>query len=447
MANTKKECAVIELKLPGLFKNKIAKNASWIIASKIVQAVLGLIISMITARFLGPSNYGIINYAESIVAFVVPVMNLGLTNILVQELTLHPEEEGKIIGTSILLSSISSLFCIGGILTYTFLVDAGELTTNLVVGLYSIMLIAKAFELIQYWYQAKLMSKYMAVVSLIAYVLVSGYKAILLILKADVTLFAIANSIDYFLIALALFIIYKKLGGQKFSFSGTIGKRMFRKSRHFIVSSLMVTIFAQTDKIMLKLMINEEAVGYYSAAVKCAAITGFVFNAIIDSFRPVIYQRKKDGDEIGYEKNIERLYCVVIYLALAQSIVMTAFAKYIVGLLYGSAYSNSILALQIVVWYTTFSFIGAIRDVWILGEGKQNFLWILNFGGATINIVLNIVFINLWGIYGAALASLLTQIFTNVFMNVIIWPLRHNNILLLKGLNPKLIIGMFNKGK
>ena len=208
----------------------------------------------------------------------------------------------------------------------------------------------------------------MAIVSLAAYILVSAYKAFLLFFKADVALFAIANSIDYFLIAVALFIIYKKLGGQKVSFSSEVGKRMFKKSKHYIVSSLMVTIFAQTDKIMLKLMINEEAVGYYSAAVKCAAITGFVFTAIIDSFRPIIFQKKKDGDEVGYEKNIERLYCVVIYLALAQSIAMTFLAKYIIWILYGNDYSNSVLALQIIVWYTTFSYIGGIRNIWILGE-------------------------------------------------------------------------------
>ena len=54
-----------------LINNKIAKNASWIIVSKIIQSILGLIISMLTARFLGPSGYGLINYAESIVSFVV----------------------------------------------------------------------------------------------------------------------------------------------------------------------------------------------------------------------------------------------------------------------------------------------------------------------------------------------------------------------------------------
>jgi len=429
----------------GIFKNKIAINASWIITVRIVQAILALIINMLTARFLGPSNYGLINYAASIVAFATPIMSLGFANVLVQEYVNHPEEEGKILGTSILLSFFSSLVCIGGVFTFTLIADAGQEITNIVVLLYSLILIFQAFELIQYWYQAKLLSKYMAIVSLVAYILVSVYKVVLLILKADIYLFAIANSIDYLLIALLLFVVYKKLGGQRISFSGEIGKRMFAKSRHYIVSSLMVTIFAQTDKIMLKQMIDESAVGYYSAAVSCAGMTSFVFVAIIDSFRPVIFEHKKNKDETGYELNIERLYSIVIYLALLQSLAMTILAPFIIQILYGNDYQPSVLALRIIVWYTTFAYMGSIRNVWILGEGKQKYLWLLNLGGAITNVVLNFILIPVWGIYGAAAASLITQAFTNIAMNVIVWPLRHNNVLIIKSLNPRLIINLFKK--
>ena len=428
-----------------IFKNRVAKNASWIIITRIIQAILAIVINMLTARFLGPSNYGLINYAASIVAFVVPIMSLGFSNVLVQEYVNYPEEEGKIMGTSILLSFFSSLACIGGIVTYTFLVDVGETITNFVVILYSIILIFQAFELIQYWFQAKLLSKYMAIVSLVAYIIVAGYKVVLLLLKASVYLFALSNSIDYLLIAFLLFIVYKKLGGQHISFSTEVGKRMFNKSKHYIVSSLMVTIFAQTDKIMLKLMIDETAVGYYSAAVACAGMTSFIFSALIDSFRPVIFECKKADDLLGYEKNIERLYCIIIYLALLQSIAMTILSKFIITILYGKEFEQSILALQIIVWYSTFSYIGSVRNVWILGENKQKYLWLLNMGGALANIGLNFAFIPIWGIYGAALASLITQFFANIIMNYVVWPLRHNNLLILKGLNPKLIFDLFKK--
>lgn len=430
-----------------LLKNKAASNAIWLIAGKAAQSLIALVVGMLTARYLGPSNYGLISYAASIVAFVVPIMNLGFSNVLVQEQTNHPEEEGEIYGSSILLSVICSFACIIGVTSYTFIVDAGETVTHCVVLLYSIMLIFQATELIQYWFQAKLLSKYMSIVSLIAYVLVAVYKIFLLASGASVYFFAVSNSLDYFLIAIMLFIAYKKLGGAKLKFSSNVAKRMFNSSKHYIVSSLMVTIFAQTDRIMLKLMISETAVGYYTAAVTCAGITSFVFSAIIDSMRPTIFVHKKNNNNVGYERNIARTYCFVIYLSLIQSVFITVFAKYIIGILYGSEYAMSISALQIIVWYTTFSYMGAVRNIWILGENKQKYLWILNLGGVTVNIALNFALIPIMGINGAALASLITQVFTNIIMNVIVWPLRHNNKLILQGLNPMLVLKLSNRRK
>lgn len=56
---------------------KIVKNATWLIACKVVQSLLSFIIGTLSARYLGPGNYGIIDYAAAIVSFMVPVVQLG----------------------------------------------------------------------------------------------------------------------------------------------------------------------------------------------------------------------------------------------------------------------------------------------------------------------------------------------------------------------------------
>ena len=426
-------------------KNKVAKNAVWIIMGKVAQSCLALVINMITARYLGPSNYGLISYASSIVAFVVPIMNLGFSNILVQELTNNPDEEQTILGTSIFLSALSSIACMIGILAYTNIADAGEYETNIVVILYSFVLLFQAFELLQYWFQSKLLSKYMTISSLLAYCFIATYKIILLINKASVFLFALTSPIEYMLISLFLFITYKKCGSGKIKIDFSIGKRMLAKSKHFIISSMMITIFLQTDKIMLKLMISEGAVGIYSAAVTCATLTSFVFSAIIDSFRPVILEYKRRGAEASYEKSLIKLYSLVIYLALIQSVVVTLFSNVIINTLYGPQYAESASLLKVVVWDTTFSYMGAVRMIWILSEEKQKYLWILNLAGALLNIVLNAILIPFMGIYGAAIASFFTQVFANYIMNYILIPLRKNNRLINRSLNPKAILSTISQ--
>lgn len=422
-----------------MIKNKVFKNASWIIGCKLVQAVLNIFISSLTARFLGTANFGVINYAASIVAFFVPIMQLGINSVVVQEYVNNEEEEGKIIGTSVSLCLSSALLSICGVFLFASIANAGERETIIVCVLYSLLLISQAFEMIQYWFQAKYLSKYTSIIMLVAYVITTAYKIFLLITKKSVYWFALSHAIDYILIAIGLFVAYKFLGKQKLSFSFSIAKRLISKGKYYIISFMMVTIFAHTDKIMIKLMIDNEATGMYSAAVACAGMTSFVFSAIIDSMRPLILKSKNESDE-QFKDNLKILYSIVIYVALAQCLCMTLFAKLIIRILYGTAYFGAINILQIVVWYTTFSYIGAVRDVWILAEKKQKYLWIINLSGALTNVVLNAILIPLIGINGAALASLVTQIFTNIILGFIIKPIRANNRILLQALDPRIII-------
>ena len=414
--------------------NRVIKNASWIIICKIAESFISLIIGMITARYLGPANYGLINYAASIVAFVTPIMHLGITNILVQEFVQHKESEGEILGTTILMCMCSAFLCMLGVVSFTIVANPEETETIIVCGLYSTLLIFQSLECIKYWFQAQLKAKYSSISTLLAYAVVAIYKVFLLVNHKSVYWFAITASLDYLLFAIILLALYKRHSGQKFTVSINTAKRLVGKGKYYIVSSMMVTIFAQTDKIMLKTMINSEVTGYYASAVTCAGLTGFVFLAIIDSFRPIIFESQKKSEE-SFNDSIIKLYFIIIYLSLMQSIFMTIFASFIIKTLYGSAYIRAIPCLQIIVWYTTFSYLGAVRNIWILAENKQRYLWIINLCGALANILLNAILIPLLAEQGAAIASLITQFFTNVIIGYILRPIRENNRLMIKGLD------------
>ncbi len=422
-----------------MFKNKTIANAGWIIACKIMKSILGVIISTLTARYLGPSNFGLINFAASVVAFVTPITTLGFNHVVVQELLYSPKSEGKILGTSMIMSLISSVLCIGGVVTFSVISDPSDKEAIIVCSLYSLLLLAQAFEIVQYWFQSKLLSKYTSIVSLIAYFVVSIYKVFLLVTNKSIYWFAVSNAVDHMIIGITLLIICRKKCKQRFLFDFSWAKTLFNKSKFFIVSSMMVTVFAQMDKIMLKFMLGEEATGIYSAAFVCAGMTSFAFAAVIDSIRPAIIESKKRNDST-YEKKMCGLYAIIVCMALAQSLIMTLGASPIISILYGSAYKESTTILRLIVWYTTFSYLGSARNVWILAEEKQRYLWIINLTGALTNVVLNLILISLLGVKGAAIATVITQIITNVVIGFIIKPLRPAHLLMIKSVNPKFII-------
>ena len=417
--------------------SRTVKNAAWIIGCRLVQAVIGLAVTMISARYLGPSGYGLINYAASLVTFFVPIMQLGLNSTLVQEILNKPEQEGETMGTALVLTFVSGIACVIGVGAFSAFANKGETQTIFVCVLYSLLLVSQSLEMIQYWFQAKLLSKYTALTVLAAYIAISIYRITLLVAGKSIYWYAVSQAIDYAIIAIALLFIYNRLPTQKLRFSLTRANEIFGRSKHYIISAMMITVFAQTDRVMLKIMIDEAAVGYYSAAITCAGLSSFVFVAIIDSARPTILNGKKKSDEV-FQYRLKLLFTLVIGLALLQSAAFTILPNLVIGILYGSAYAPSVSALRIVVWYTTFSYLGAVRDIWILAENKQKYLWIINLSGASVNICLNAFMIPVYGINGAAAASLITQIFTNVMMGFILKPIRPCNRLMLQSLNVRL---------
>jgi O-antigen/teichoic acid export membrane protein len=199
---------------------------------------------------------------------------------------------------------------------------------------------------------------------------------------------------------------------------------------------MMVTVFGHVGSIVLEMICDKAAVGFYTAAITCAGMSGFVFNAFIDSARPIILSYRQ-SDMVRFQKSVEGLYSVVFYVAVLQSIVICIAAPLVVNILYGIEYQSAVQPLQVIIWYTVFSYLGPVRNIWILAEEKQRYLWIINLSGAIFSILTNVLLVPYWGVVGAAIAALVTQVFTNVIMGWIIKPLRENNKLMCKGLNPR----------
>ena len=420
-------------------QNKTIQNAKWIIGCKIFQSLLQMVVGMLSARYLGPSNYGLINYAASIVAFAAPLMQLGLHGTLVQEYVVTPEREGQIMGTSLVLNLVSGLACVVGVISFAAIGSTNDPVTVAVCAIYSLQLIFQALEMLLYWYQAKLLSKYSSLATLGAYVAVSAYKIWLLATGKSVYWFAFSQSLEFALMGIAMLVLYKKLGGQKWSFSWQLAREMFSRSKYYILASMMNVIYNSTDHVMLTLMLGEAENGFYTAAVKCAGITVFVFNAIRDSSRSPVLQSKKESKE-KYEKNIISVYSIFLYLSLAQGFGFTLLAKPIVYFLYGEAYMAAVPTLRILGWMMLFSNLGMVRNIWILAEEKYDLLWRINLCGAITNVILNACMIPYWGAWGAAMASMLTQMFMNFILGFLMPSIRENNRLMMEALRPKQII-------
>lgn len=412
---------------------KELKNASWLIGGRILQMVLSLFVGIVIARYLGPENYGLLSYGGAYVSFFTAFCNLGINSIIIKEFVDYPNEQGKAIGSALIMRLISSVLSALLIIAIVSVLDKDEPITIIVVALCSIGSIFHIFEIFNYWFQSIYKSKVTSIAILLSYILTSIYKIVLLYLGKDVIWFALATSIDYIVVAIFLWIAYKKNNGPALSFSITKSKSLLLSSYHYILSSIMVAVYMQTDKFMLKQMLNASEVGYYAIAATICNMWVFVLQAIIDSIYPTII-RLKNIDYLEYEKKNKQLYAVVFYVSCVVSIGFILLGEWIVELLYGTSFLPAASVLKIICWYTAFSFLGVARNAWIVSEGKQRFLKYMYGGAAIINIVLNFILIPRLGAFGAAIASLVTNIFTSIVLPFCIKEMRRNSELMLQAI-------------
>ena len=422
--------------LRNLTKNKELNNASWLIAGKVIQMVLSLLIGLWTARYLGPEGYGTINYANSFVAFLMAFCTLGINSVIVKEFTDRPEDAGEILGTSIVLRAISSFFSALVIVGIVSVLDRDEPVTILITGLCSLSLVFHVADTFMYWFQYQYLSKITAIASLAAYVGISVYRLILLVSGKGILWFALASSLDYLVMGTFYLIAYRRYNGPALCFAWKTGKRILQKSYNYILSGMMVAIYGQTDKLMLKQMLNESSVGYYSAAMTVCSMWVFILGAIIDSLYPTILRLHRENRE-AYEKKNRQLYAIVFYLSMLASVMFLLLGDFVIAVLYGKDYAIAAPILKVVTWYTAFSYLGVARNAWIVCENKQKYLKYIYMCAACLNVGLNALMIPGMGAVGAALASLITQLFTSILLPLCIRELRPNAKLMLEAITLK----------
>ena len=417
-----------------MIKNKTVKNAGWLVGGKIAQMLISLLVSLLTARYLGPSNYGLINYAASFTAFFTSFCTLGINSLLVKEFVDRPEQEGTVIGTTLVLRGISSLLSALTIVAVVCVIDRDEPTTIVVVALQCLGLLFAIFDTFNYWFQRHLKSKFAAIATFAAYVVTAAYRVSMIVTGKNVTWFALAASVDHICLAALLILFYKRSAGQRLSFSWEYGKELLSRSKHYILAGLIVSVYGQTDKLMLKQMIDTVQSGYYATAITINSMGSFFLPAIIDSIYPSIMEAHKNGDEELFRKRNRQLYAIVFYVSIFVAVIFNIFAELIISILYGRAYLPAAMPLRIVSWYTAFSILGGARNAWIVSKDKRKPLNRLYLVAAVLNVVLNALMIPLWGTSGAALASLITQIGTGFVLPLFVKDLRENVKLMLEAI-------------
>jgi O-antigen/teichoic acid export membrane protein len=156
---------------------------------------------------------------------------------------------------------------------------------------------------------------------------------------------------------------------------------------------------------MIKEMLDAKQVGLYAAAVRLSEAWYFIPMVITSSVFPVIINAKKKSDALYYRR-LQNLYDLMVWLAVAIALPTSLLAPWVIRVLYGDVFLPAAGALSIHVWAGVFVFFGVARGKWLIVENLQRKSFQYIALGGLVNIVLNSYLIPLYGINGAAIATL-----------------------------------------
>lgn len=398
---------------------KYFKNTSWLLAEKILRMIVGLFVAIWVARYLGPEKFGLFSYAQSFVGLFTVFITLGLDAIVVKELLNNNKDNNTLMGTTFLLKFLGFIIMFSIIILIVQFTSNNH-TTNILIYVVAFSVVFQSFNVIDFYFQSKVLSKYVVFSNSISLFISSIIKVLLILNEAPLMAFAIVMTIDTFILAFGLIYFYKKqgLGFKSWMFSLTKAKYLLKQSWPMILSGIAISIYMKIDQTMIANILDNESVGYYAVTVNFSELWLFITVAITNSLFPAIINAKKASEAL-YIQRIENLYRLLVSISLIISVFIYLFADYIVLYTYGEQYRDSIVLLQLYVWSIIFVFLNNGSWKWYISENLQHIATIRLFIGAFINILLNYFWIKSYGLIGAVYATLISYAIATYFGNLL----------------------------
>ncbi|QMM53460.1 flippase [Enterobacter sp. RHB15-C17] len=381
------------------------KNAGWIFAEKFIRIAVGFVLFALVSRVLGPTEFGLLSYYQTIATMLLAITSLGFDNVLINKFQ-QRDHHDFIFSTAFWSRIVCSILVITIFIGGVYFEPIPTLNKFvLIICLFS--LIFQAQNTYFSYYQSQLRAAVITKISLFSLVFSSLFKAFLLYKHANIMWFAFSYSFDFFVSFLAfIFVTYRRkyisINIRNFRF--LMLKQLLQESWPIIASSIIIVLYTRLDQIMLMRMLGAESVAIFSVAIRIAEAYVFIPAALVTSYYPLIARSPS-------KKNVKFYFDVVYFSSFIMAIIVAITAYFFIPIMFGSIYIESYNVLLILLFSTTFAVFGSACTNLMIIYGLTYLRLIRAIIGLIINFTLNIILIPKYGVIGAAFASVFSQIF------------------------------------
>jgi O-antigen/teichoic acid export membrane protein len=393
-----------------------------------------MVVGIYVARYLQPEAFGLLNYGIGFVSIFSTLSTLGMDQIIVRELAKGKTPKEELLGTGFIVKLSGSVLLVAVMLFVMLFMDHGPFTNTLIL-IIAAAEVFKGFEVINYFFQSQVRSKYVVQVQLIINLMISLSKIGLVFLHAPLIWFAIIIVIGSVLNAIGFLYAYRVREGSplRWKFRKTLAGTLLKESWPLALYGLALHTQARIDQVMLGNMMNNYEVGQYSVALKFIEIFGFVPMILMSTFTPAVTKGKATSEAL-YHSRLLNLYRLMFATFLLVAVPIYLFGEEVITFLYGIEYQAAGYLLSLFALRLFFANMGVGKSVFIVNESLFKYSLLTVILGALTNVALNYFLIPLYGPTGAVAGSMISFSVSIFLVDTFFQKTRENQKLMFQGI-------------
>jgi PST family polysaccharide transporter len=396
-------------------------NSGWLVADRFLRLFIGMPITIWLARYLGPDAYGLLSYAIAFVAIFAAIAAAGMDRIAVRELVRDQAAAGHILATAFVIRLSLAVIAVFAAVLAANSSKAGDPRAFWLVVVIAMGMIFQATDVVDYWNQAQLESKFTVRAKVIAFLMASALRIWLILSGASLLAFAFASLVE--ISAGALFLVTyhfrRSAAHGPYRLRMETARHLAKESWPLLIAGLAITLYMRVDVVMLQYMTDAREVGIYASAVRLSEVWYAVPVILASSAYPVIL-RSRESNYGQYLSRVRQLYFLFFWLAIVISLPASIASSWLVSTLYGPSFADAAPVLALHLWGSLGVFLGVASSHYLLAENLQMISMYRTAIGLVVNILLNLVLIPRYQAQGAAIATVLS--YSIAVFSIVLFP-------------------------
>lgn len=394
---------------------RLVSNVFYQAIYQLLQVILPVITVPIVSNSLGPKGLGIYNFTTSIVNYFVLFAGLGLSNYGVREIARCRDNKYELSKEFFELEGMNILVSIFVFLCYFLIVFFLKYKSFYMIEL--LLVVGAVLDISWFYIGIEEFGK----VSMVNIVIkVTAFILIVLLIHdySDTRLYVFIQCSSIFLSQLFLwFFLKKKIYFVRVTILSMM-KQIYPATKYFI-SKIAISLYTTLNKTLLGFLGTVTAVGYYSNAVTFYTMIVMVMTSIDEALLPRMSNLVGQGDSEKAIKVMEKAVHLSLWITIPAMIGIATISNKLVGWFFGSKFEILKILLPIVSPLIVIMPLGiSIARQYLVPTGNIKGYNISVIIAGVLSIVINVLAIPKIGVYGAILATIVSEL-TNTIIRLV----------------------------